>query len=527
MAFQFFNKLSKDFIESLNDKDNSIVIIVVQNEKSFRANSNLLKCRSPYFHFIESLNDKDNSIVIIVVQNEKSFRANSNLLKCRSPYFRKELERINPDENNIKIINKPNISDGIFDTILKYIYGGIINLETAETKFILDLLMAADEFELEELTKELKSLIEIKSSWLRTHFSLVYNSIFTGNNLKNLEKFCIDIVVKYPNLVFEDFTSIQESVLISILERDDLNLEEIKIWEFIIKWGNAQNSNLPTNLNEWTKENFTTLKTTLQQCLPLIRYFQIPGTDLLKKIKPYKKILDKQLWDDLKQHFIAPDQPVKSIILPPRLISNSTIITNEHMAEISSWIDRNSKTYSLINIPYKFELILRGSINGFEPQTFWDTCLGYSNTVVIMEVKGTGEILGGYNPLTWDIMDSNYYPRNIFNVWEHKLENRMNYWAQTNDSFIFLLKNGNIQNSILSRVKDSQHAIKIVGTDEQRSYGPCFGDNLCMYSSEHDFTLDNECMGDDCGDYEESLRSSNDKFSIVDYEVFKVIKKTQ
>ncbi|RHZ60543.1 hypothetical protein Glove_352g29 [Diversispora epigaea] len=216
-------------------------------------------------------------------------------------------------------------------------------------------MVTADEFEIEELTKKLENhLIETQSSWLKSHFSLVYRSIFSRNSFKDLEKFCNDIVAKYPNLIFdaEDFTSLQESALVSLLKRDDLQLEEVIIWEYIIKWGIARNPTLPVDLKEWNKENFTTLKTTLQ-CLPLIRYFHITGIDALKKIKPYKKILDKQLWEDLTQYFIAPDQPVESIILPPRTTFAqelptrttkpiSTIITYEHVAEISSWIDRKS-----------------------------------------------------------------------------------------------------------------------------------------------------------------------------------------
>src|SRR5205085_12559576 len=114
--------------------------------------------------------------------------------------------------------------------------------------------------------------------------------------------------------------SLQESALVSLLKRDDLQLEEMVLWEYIIKWGISQNSTLPVDLKEWTNENFTTLKTTLLRCLPLIRYFHIPGIDVLKKIKPYKKILDEQLWEDLNQYFVAPDQPVESIILPSRTI---------------------------------------------------------------------------------------------------------------------------------------------------------------------------------------------------------------
>ncbi|RHZ76272.1 hypothetical protein Glove_199g155 [Diversispora epigaea] len=468
-------------------------------------------------NFIELRNDKDEYNVIIKVKNEKSFIAHSNVLKCRSPYFRKELKNITPNENNIKIITRPNISDEILDIILKYIYGGIIDLKNVEAKFMFDLMIAANEFEIEELTKKLENLlIEIKSSWLKSHFSLVYRSIFSENNFKDLEKFCNDIVTKYPNLVFdtEDFNSLHESALVSLLERDDLQLEEIVIWEYIIKWGIAQNFTLPVDLKEWTNENFTTLKTTLQQCLPLIRYFHISGIDVLKKIKPYKKILDKQLWNDLKQHLMAPDEPVESIILSPRTIlvpelptrtAFSTIITYEHVAEISSWIDRKSSTYSLTSIPYEFQLILRGSVNGFAPQTFWDTCHGLPRTVVIMKVKGTDEILGGYNPLVWDA-------------------NTSGRWNKTDDSFIFSLKNGNIQNSILSRVKFRDYAIYNNVKTNHKTYGLNFGSSLYMYSPSSNFTVENYSVRNGNTGYYERITAGD--CSIVDYEVFKVIKKT-
>ncbi|RHZ70498.1 hypothetical protein Glove_271g71 [Diversispora epigaea] len=270
-------------------------------------------------NFIEILDDKDDYNVIIIVKNGKSFKAHSSVLKRRAPYFHKELENIIPNENNIKTITKPNISDEIFGMIFKYIYGGIVNLENAEIRFIFDLMLAANEFELEELTEKLETfLIKTQCTWLKSHISLVYHSV---NNRKNLKKFCNDVLAIFPSLIFdeEDFISIQESSLISLLERDDLRLEEIKIWEYTIKWGIAQNSTtLPVDLKEWTNENFKTLKNSLKKCLPLIRYFHISSSDVWVKVKPYKKILDKQLWEDLNQHFLAPNEPTKSTVLPKR-----------------------------------------------------------------------------------------------------------------------------------------------------------------------------------------------------------------
>ncbi|RHZ44046.1 hypothetical protein Glove_768g9 [Diversispora epigaea] len=486
MSLNFFDKLSQDLIELLNDGDDYNVIIEVENK-------------------------------------EKSFTAHSNVLKFRSSYFRRELENIQPNENNIKIIIKSSISAQIFNVILQYIYGGIIDLKNCETRFIYDLMLAADEFELEELTNKLETLlIETKGSWLRTHFSFIYHSIFNRHDdFKKLKNFCNDIVVKYPNLIFDsdDFTSLKESALI---KRNDLQIKEVEIWDYIIKWGIAQTSTLPTNLDDWTKENFLTLKTTLQQCLPHIRYFHLSNIEVVDKIEPCRKILDKQLWKDINQHLLIPDRPVKSIILPPRTIldrelpprieeprkSLSDIISEEHAAEISTWIDRRETAYTLTNIPYEFELILRGTRDGFAPQTFWDICHGHACTVVLVKVKGTDEIIGGYNPLAWD--NSNIDDE----------------WMETKDSFIFSLKDGNIQNSILSRVKKPDSAIGNRSKSHQKEGGPYFGD-FWMYSEKSDFTLDNGCYcrSDSCY-YEKTIRSLSGWFSIINYEVFKIFRKT-
>jgi hypothetical protein len=136
-------------------------------------------------------------------------------------------------------------------------------------------MLAANEFELNELTNKLETLlIDTKSSWLKTYFSLIYRTIFNENNFKNLEKFCNDIIAKHPSLIFEnsDFTSLSESALVSLLKRDDLHMEEVQIWDYVIKWGIAQNPTLPTNLEEWSRKNLR-LKTTFNNFYHLFAIF--------------------------------------------------------------------------------------------------------------------------------------------------------------------------------------------------------------------------------------------------------------
>ncbi|RHZ60520.1 hypothetical protein Glove_352g19 [Diversispora epigaea] len=480
MAFKFLEKLSKDFSELLNDTEEYNVIIEVDN---------------------------------------KTFTAHSAILRYRSSYFKKELAKTVPNDDNNKIIVKTNISVQLFEIILKYIYGGIIDTKNIDTKTMFKLMISANEFEFEELSEKLENhLIESKASWLRTHFSFIYHSIFKHNKFKNLEKFCNDIIVKHPSIIFEsaEFTSLHESALVSILKRDDLRMKESEIWDYVIKWGTAQNSILPEKLEEWSDENFITLKTTLQQCLPLIHYFHISNSDVMDKIKPYEKILDKQIWNDLKQHLILPDRPIKSIILPPRLVltqelparvyeSFSTIINEEHTAMISSWIDSRSRpNYFSKNYLYEFQLILRGSKDGFDPRTFWNICDGYANTIVVTKVKGTDEIIGGFNPLAWD---------------KTKIGD-----MSTNESFMFSFKGGNIQNSILSRVKNENNALRYPYSKDK--FGPIFGcDEFTMKTNASNFTLDKQNKCDTSYYYEKSIRTTNNEFSIIDYEVFKVVKK--
>ncbi|RHZ67403.1 hypothetical protein Glove_301g28 [Diversispora epigaea] len=391
MSLKFFDKLSQNFIEILNDKDDYNVIIEVENK-------------------------------------EKSFTAHSNVLKFRSSYFRRELENIQPNENNIKIIIKPSISTQIFNVILQYIYGGIVNLESSEIRFIFDLMLIAGEFEFEELTNELENLlIETEGSCIQALF-LMLTILLPSKNL-HWSLFSSEMICKSKKLKFGIMSSSGRI---------------------------AQTSTLSTNLEEWSKENFLTLKITLQQCLPHIRYFHLSSIQVVDKIKPYKKIIDKQLWEDINQHLLIPDRPTKINFEEPRE-SFSTIISEEHAAEISTWIDRKTTAYTSTNIPYKFELILRGTQDGFAPQTFWDICYGHA-------FKGTDEIIGGYNPLALD---------NSF-IYDE--------WMKTEDSFIFSLKNGIIPNLILNRVKQPQCAILNVPKYNQKYNDPCFGDDFWMYS---------------------------------------------
>ncbi|RIB05260.1 hypothetical protein C2G38_2148627 [Gigaspora rosea] len=460
----------------------------------------------------------DYNVIINVDESQnasaKVFKTHSAVLRHRSLYFRNELANVDKDKNNIKTLKLKNIPIKQFEIIIKYIYGGVILLENYDASFIFELMIIAYKFLLEELVQYLEAhLIKAESHWLRLHFSRIYRTSFQDNKLQELQKWCNDIVTKYPEKVFdaEDFDSVQENALISLIKRDDLQMDEVKIWNYVIKWGIAQIPNLPSDLENWSQENFQVLRTTLQNFLPLIRYFQMSADDIIDNAEPYKRILEKSLWKDIKKRFMSPNRPITSTILPPRLITTptlpsrelfSTIISNEHAAEIASWIDKKDDIYSIENNPYDFKLLLRE--RKFTADSFWNLCDKKENVIVIIKVNGTDEILGGYSPIGWNKPKS----------WSGK-------YNSCNECFIFSLNNGIIQDSILSRVKIPEFAIF-----NCKSYGPCFG------GKHNDFDLVMK-EKDSCycrhNSYEKSIRNEYSKlnFSVEECEIFQIHKKTE
>ncbi|RHZ81823.1 hypothetical protein Glove_117g234 [Diversispora epigaea] len=220
-------------------------------------------------------NGNEHNIIIEVGEPPvmQIFKAHSSVLCYRCPYLYDEFKKstINNDEN-IKIIQRPQISVKVFDIIIKYIYGATVNLEKVETSIIFDLLVTANQFQLEELVARLQTfLIENHTSWLKLNFSKIYHSSFQ-TDFTVLQNYYNDIIVNHPNMIFEsnDFNTLPEAALVSIIQRDDLQLEESKVWDYVIQWGAAQNKTLPSNLDDWSEKDFQILKNSIQQCLPHI-----------------------------------------------------------------------------------------------------------------------------------------------------------------------------------------------------------------------------------------------------------------
>ncbi|CAB4412287.1 unnamed protein product [Rhizophagus irregularis] len=459
-------------------------------------------------NYIELLADDEYYDVTIEIgegPNVKILRAHMNILCCRSPYLRRILASNKKNKDNVLAhIKLPNILPEVFQIILKYIYGGIISLNEQDNSEIFNVLLAADELLIQELVDYLQNyLIENKSKWMEQHFELVHRTSFQSNSLLALQQFCTDFMAKSPGKIFKslDFTSLSEKSLIQLIKRDDLQMKEIEVWEHVLKWGIAQNPTINPDPTTWSDDELKTMENTLQHCLPFIRFFSLSSKDFLQRIRPYKKLLKHQLYEDLLNSHLDPNsKPTDDILLPRNLkidgIIDSSIINNlSIISTISRRIDKMdvSNNFAHLKEPYKFQLILRGSRDGFTSKKFHELCDGIPNTVTFIKVKGTEEILGGYNPLTW--------------------ESSINTWGQTKDSFIFSFKNNNAKDAIISNIENTNCAIY-----HGNGYGPHFGNDINIFSNggDYDYIYYRKCY------YEKEIRATESHFSIEDYEVFKL-----
>ncbi|CAG8755135.1 29484_t:CDS:2, partial [Racocetra persica] len=201
----------------------------------------------------DEFNDSSEYNVKIIAGTEpnvKEFKAHSIILQARSEYFQAALSiRWAREQDGFFIIKKPNIFPKIFEIILNGI-DSMDNCDKCDGEDSLDILKAADELGL---------------------YSLIQ----------------------------------KETALGQLLKRDDLEIEEVKIWNYLIEWGMA-NSNPPLNrdVSKWTEQEFEILKATISQYIPYIRFGLMLPCDYETKVRnPFIYILPEGFDERIMEYF--------------------------------------------------------------------------------------------------------------------------------------------------------------------------------------------------------------------------------
>ncbi|GBB87675.1 hypothetical protein RclHR1_14160001 [Rhizophagus clarus] len=428
-----------------------------------------------------------------------------------------------------------------------FIYCGRINLTVLEGPELLKLLLAVDDLNIRTLFPKIEDyLIQNKSTFLHQNAVETLETIYQRESFTNLWNFCLEKVYKEPKILFETdkfvnlkaplvelvfkrndlnlddivimlfnsdkFIKLKAPLLELLIKRDDLILEEIVIWNSLLKWGLAQNSSISQDSTKWNEEEIKIMERTLNRFIPSVRFYDMPPGDFLDKIFPLKDLLPKDLVNNLLTFHIMPDRRTNINIQSPRKpkFDTSVIIKLKHLSIFASWIDKKeSFHYNILNSPYKFNLLYRANRDGNTAETFHSKCDNKGATIVIIKIKNSDHIVGGYNPLIWD--SSNKY-------------------KSTNDSFIFSFTNRNdLQTAKVGHIKNDQTGNAIYS---QQGYGPKFGGghDLLHYNnlnnSNEIWAINNPYSYSKIDAPENYDKSSGYKtFYMENYEVFQVVRK--
>ncbi|RIA97553.1 hypothetical protein C1645_801749, partial [Glomus cerebriforme] len=401
--------------------------------------------------------EEDYNVIIYVGEepNVTEFHAHSIILRYRSQYFRTALSSSWAEKmNGMYILKKPNISGNIFQIILRYIYSGMVNFSQIKKTEYLELLKAADE--------------------------LAFDRI---------RDCCIEKICQETEILFEVelFLTIPPRILELLLKQDELALEEIDVWNYLIKWTYAQNPTIEFSPSRWTKDDNEMMKKTLDGLISLIRFQNITSKDYFDKIYPYKNLLPENI---LQVYSISNSNSFE--------LDSSIIITqkDQYYSLFLNWINKKDKIYKTRKfIQYEFKLILRGSRDGFDSNSFHYKCDNQGATIIIAKIKNSNKLVGGYNPLDWEGKSSKV----------------------TSDSFIFLFNDyKNVDSGKISRVIDTKHSIRCF-----RRWGPIFGAYDTITKS-NDLAMNPNREWVSIPSSYPNLNIPN-KFDVDDYEVFQVI----
>ncbi|CAG8627902.1 701_t:CDS:2 [Acaulospora morrowiae] len=506
MSLVLFGELSKDIGELLENGTNSDVIIQAgegSTYKEFRVHSLILSARSTYFRTAFSNNwakkvdsfivfkkpnisatifdvileylykaiidlDKLNGseiLQLLIAADEFGFSTLTD--KCRSFLIEKQDELLDKDPVGLLQISLQHepcavLRESLVHTICKNV--GILQKDPLGLlKIILqhETCVTRRDYFIQTICKDVTILKKDLFGILQVS---VQNGACTALRDLCIKACCTDTAL------FESpsFLNLNKQLLIMILQQNYIELDEIQIWNYLLKWGVARSSALNLeNKNEWKINEFRELRNILRDLIPLIRWHQISAVDFQKEIMFFKSILSEDLFLDVISYHLNPNMTFKTVILPPRF--DSLIIDYDQAIKITRRAKNNSFKLSFRNIfdgieaskfhtlrdNNSFKLLYRASRNGFEASKFHTLCDNKGATFFVAKCQGFNKIIGGYNPFSWKTYGS--------------YSNSYGSWENTTESFLFLSSDNYLD------IIDINQANSTYAVSYSIDKGPCFG----------------------------------------------------
>src|SRR3989442_3598707 len=149
----------------------------------------------------------------------------------------------------------------------RFIYCGNIELKNLQGPDVLKLLIAVDELNIQQLISHIQEfLINHQTEFLHQNPTDILETVYQHETFTDLWNFCLEKVCEEPKILFDSdkFINLKAPLLEELLKIDDLNVDEIEIWENLLKWCFAQ-QNIKNNPANWNKEDITKIERSLHR----------------------------------------------------------------------------------------------------------------------------------------------------------------------------------------------------------------------------------------------------------------------
>ena len=125
----------------------------------------------------------------------------------------------------------------------RYLYCGQLDLSIIKNgSDALKLLVATEELGLNILSEYIQEfLIENQKEFLENDPIGILKISFQHETFTALKDYCLETICQEPNVLFgtDKILKLSAQILESLLKRDDLALDEIEVWNNLIRWAHA------------------------------------------------------------------------------------------------------------------------------------------------------------------------------------------------------------------------------------------------------------------------------------------------
>jgi hypothetical protein len=125
-----------------------------------------------------------------------------------------------------------------FNIFFRFIYCGNIELKNLQGPDVLKLLIAVDELNIQQLISYIQEyLIEHQIEFLSQNPADILETVYQHEAFTDLWNFFLEKICEEPKILFnsDKFINLKAPLLELLLKRDDLNMDEIEVWESLLE----------------------------------------------------------------------------------------------------------------------------------------------------------------------------------------------------------------------------------------------------------------------------------------------------